>query len=93
MTKHLDEALKGHLPLDTPKIESAAEVVCDEAVVICSGRVKPMPKIAPVKLKAKVNAVEHKLDNAVDKLYDLEQGCATGKPVKVDLDLYQMEDY
>ena len=91
MTKHLDDvALKGHLPLESPKIiESTAELVCDEAVVIRSGHVKPVPKIAPVKL----NAVEPKVDTALHKLYDLEQGYEAKKPVKVDLNLYQMEDY
>ena len=93
MTKHLDEALKGHLPLESPKIETNAELVCDEALVICSGHVKPVPKIAPVKLKVKANVVEPKMDTALHKLYDLEHGCEAEKPVKFDLNLYQMEDY
>ncbi len=95
MTKHLDEALKAQLPLEGPKIvESTVELVCDEALVICGGQVKPVAKIAPVKLnKLKVNAVRSKLDKATHKLYDLEQSGEAEKPLNVDLDLYQMENY
>ncbi len=93
MTKHIDEVgLKAQLPLESPKIvESTAELVCDEALVICGGQVKPVPKIAPVKVR--VNAMRGKVDKATHKLYDLEQSGEAEKPVNVDLDLYQMENY
>ena len=93
MTKHIDEvALKAQLPLENAKIvESTTELVCDEALVICGGHVKPVPKITPVKVR--VNTVRGKADKVVNKLYDLEQSGEAEKPLNVDLDLYQMENY
>lgn len=98
MTKHADEiAVKAHLGLeDAGKvIENTAELVCDEALVICRGHVKPVQEraqeIAPVKIKA--NSLRDKTDEAMQKLYNLEQSGETEKPLKVDLNLYQMENY
>jgi len=94
LTKQADElAAKAHLSLeDAGKVvASTTELVCDEALVICSGHVKPVPKIAPVKVR--VNAVRSKAGKAVHKLYDLEQSGEAEKPLNVDLDLYQMENY
>jgi len=98
LTKHADEmAVKAHLGLDDNDkvIASTAELVCDEALVICNGHVKPVkesvPKVAPVKLR--VNSVQGNVDKAMHKLYDLEQSGETEKKLNVDLDLYQMENY
>ena len=93
MTKHIDEnTLKTQLSLENQKIaESTTELVCDEALVICGRPVKPLQKIAPVKVK--VNIMPSKAGKIVDKLYDLEQSGEAEKPLNVDLDLYQMENY
>lgn len=98
LTKHADEiAVKAHLGLeDAGKvIENTAELVCDEALVICSGHVKPVKehaqKIAPAKIRA--DTLPSQADKTLHKLYDLEQGGEAEKPLKVDLDLYQMEKY
>jgi hypothetical protein len=93
LTKHIEDvALKAQLPLENAKIvESTVELVCDEALVICGGHVKPVQKIAPVKVR--VNAVRGKVDKVANKLYDLEQSGESEKPLNVDLDLYQMENY
>jgi hypothetical protein len=98
LTKHADEiAVKTQLGLeDAGKvIEKTAELVCDEVPVICSGHVKPVQEraqeIAPVKIG--VNSLLDKTDEAMRKLYDLEQSGEAEKPLKVDLNLYQMENY
>jgi hypothetical protein len=98
LTKHADEAvLKAQLPLeDAGKVvESTVELVCNEALVICGAHVKPIaesaPKVAPVKVR--VNAVRGKVGKITNKLYNLEQSGEPEKPLNVDLDLYQMENY
>ncbi|MCW4044196.1 MAG: hypothetical protein NWE94_01600 [Candidatus Bathyarchaeota archaeon] len=93
MTKQADEiALKAHLSLDEANkvVESTVELVCDEALVGCGAVVEPV-EIAP--LKVKVNAVRNKRCKVMPELYDLEQGSEAEKPLNVDLDLYQMENY
>jgi len=94
LTKHADEvAVKAHLGLeDAGKvIASTTELVCDEALVVCDGHVKPVPKIAPVKVR--VNPLRGKVGKAVEKLYDLESHGEPEKKLNVDLNLYQMENY
>jgi hypothetical protein len=98
LTKHADEiAVKAHSGLeDAGKvIESTAELVCDEALVICSGHVKPVQErvqeIAPAKIRA--NTLQSNVDKTFHKLYDLEQSGEAEKPLKVELNLYQMENY
>jgi len=94
LTKHADEiAVKAHLELEDVNkvVASTAELVCNEAVVIYDGQVKPVQKIAPAKVK--VTTVQSKVDKAIHKLYDLEQSGEAEKPLNVDLDLYQMENY
>ena len=94
MTKHADEvAAKAHLSLEDANkvIASTTELVCDEALAVCDGHVKPVPKIAPVKVR--VNPLRNKVEKAMQKLYDLESHGEPEKKLNVDLDLYQMENY
>ncbi len=94
LTKRVDEvAVKVHLGLDEANkvVASTVELVCDEALVICGGRVKPVQEIVPVKVR--VNAMRSKVGKAVHKLYDLEQSGEAEKKLNLDLDLYQMENY
>jgi hypothetical protein len=94
LTKHADEvAVKAHLGLeDAGKVvASTTELVCDEALVVCGAAVKPVQKIAPVKVR--VNPLRGKVGKAMEKLYDLESHGEPEKKLNVDLDLYQMENY
>jgi hypothetical protein len=94
LTKRVDEvAVKAQLGLEDANkvVASTVELVCDEALVLCGGRVKPVREIAPVKVR--VNAVRSKAGKAVHELYDLEQSGAAEKKLNLDLDLYQMENY
>jgi hypothetical protein len=91
-----EAALKPHVPLEGAKlVESTAELVCNEALVICGAHVKPIeesvPKIAPVTIR--VNSLRSKVERIMHKLYDLEPDGEPEKPLHVDLDLYQMENY
>ena len=98
MTKHADEiAVKAQLGIEdaTKVVESTAEAICDEAFVVCDATVKPIlksaPKIAPI--KTMVKPLQAKEDKTLHKLYDLERSGEPEKPLNVDLDLYQMENY
>ena len=98
MTKHTDEiAVKAHLELeDAGKvIENTAELVRDKALIICSEHVKSVQERAqeftPVEITA--NSPRTSIDEAMHKLYDLEQTVEAEKPLKVDLNLYQLENY
>ena len=98
LTKHADEiAVKAHLGLEdaTRVVESTAEAISDEALVVCDATVKPIrksaPEIAPV--KTMVKPLWGKMDKALHKLHDLERSGESEKLLNVDLDLYQMENY
>ena len=96
LTKHADEiAVKAGLGLDGPAkvVESTTETICEEALVVCYATIKPIlksaPKITPV--KTMVDPLPDKADEALHKLYDLDQSGEPEKPLNVNLDLYQME--
>jgi hypothetical protein len=92
LTKHADEvALKAHLGLEDANklVASTTELVCDEALVVCGAHVKP--KV--VRVKVRVNSLRGRLGRIMHRLYDLESGGEAEKPLNVDLDLYQMENY
>ena len=99
MTKQApDEAamLKPHVSLEGAKlVESTAELVCNEALVICGAHVNAghdsASKITPVKIR--INSLRNKVGRIMHKLYDLEPSGEPEKPLHVDLDLYQMENF
>jgi hypothetical protein len=93
LTKHADEvALKSHLGLEEASkiIANTTELVCNEALVICPIQ-ESKAKVVPVKLR--VNSLRSRLERIMHRLYDLESGNEAEKPLNVDLDLYQMENY
>jgi len=98
LTKHADEVtLKSHLSLEdsSKTLSSTAELVCDAALVVCNGHVKPVeksaPKVTPVKVR--VQPVQSNVGKITHELYDLEADGESEKKLNVDLDLYQMENY
>lgn len=98
MTKHIDEvAVKGHIGLDEPSkiFESTTEIVCKEALISCSAHVNSLqesqPKVMPVKIR--VGQLRTRLGRIMQRLYDLEPGGKSERPLNIDLDLYQMENY
>jgi len=97
LTKNADEiTVKAHLGLEEAAkvVESTAEAICDEALVVCDSTIKPIrksaPKITPV--ETMVKPLWGKMDKALHKLHDLERSGEPEKPLNVDLDLYQMEN-
>ena len=98
MTKqeHVDAALKCSLEVEeVGKIDqvSVRKLHEDSAFVICDldaapGSTLKQKQMVPVKLNLDVG----KLGKVTRKLYDLDPVCGPEKPLKIDLDLYQMED-
>ena len=98
MTKHADEiAVKSHLGLDNVSkvVENNTEAICDEALVVCDATVKRMHETTTELITAKtmVKPLRSNADKAMEKLHDLERSGEPEKPLNVDLDLYQMENY
>ena len=99
MTKHepVDAALKCPLELEEAgKVElvTVGKMLEDNVFVIRDVQVVPKhvrkPKVAAtVKAGVKVNG----LGKVTRKLYDLEPSGEPEKPLKIDLGLYQMEDF
>jgi hypothetical protein len=89
LTKHASDeaALKAHItPEEANKIiESTVELVCNEALVICGAHVNSEPESEPEVMPVEVRVMQ--------RLYDLEPSDGPEKPLKIDLDLYQMENY
>jgi hypothetical protein len=95
LTKHLhDEALKLNLTIEDPKIEVVPKIIDNTNAIFSAHAVQPKkthtahivkPTMAPKKTS--------KLQQATRQLYDLEASNETEKPLKIDLDLYQMESY
>ncbi len=95
MTKNLhDDALKP-LGFDDAKIEVAPKII-DHSMVIGGPNVVRKPKnkmnVRMVKNKVPVKKTS-RLEKATRCLYDLESAHEPEKPLNIDLDLYQMEDY
>ncbi len=95
MTKHVhEEALKCHLAVEDAKIEVAPAII-DNSLVLGSPHIirKPESKLKVRMVKSKVNVKKSNLENATSQLYDLEEACEPEKPLNIDFDLYQMENY
>ena len=94
--EHVDAALKCSLEVEElGKIDqvSVGKLHEDNAFVICDLDAAPrstlkQKQVVPVKLNLDVG----KLGKVTRKLYDLDPVCGPEKPLKIDLDLYQMED-
>jgi hypothetical protein len=82
-----ENPFKFHLPVaEVNKAgEADALMVCDVQV---GSELKEKIEVAPIKNEIKPKSV---LETIMPELYNLENGVKTEKPVKVDLDLYQME--
>ena len=99
MTKHeqVDPALKCHLEVEEASkmdqgsigkmFENNAFVIADVETV--PHRTSKQKRGVPVRAKLSVS----KLGKVARKLYDLEPVCEPEKTLKIDLDLYQMEDF
>ena len=98
LTRHMDEiAVKGHMGLEEANkvIESTTEMVCKEALIVCGSQINPLHEIKPktVPVRMKTRSLRSRLGQIMHKLYDLEPSSEPEKQLKIDLDLYQMENY
>ena len=95
MTKNIhDEALKP-LGIDDAKLEVIPKII-DNSIVIGGPQIVRKPKnkmnIRMVKNKMPPKRTS-RLEKATRCLYDLEAAHEPEKPLNLDLNLYQMEDY
>jgi hypothetical protein len=95
LTKHLHEEALKPLGIDDAKIEVAPKII-DNSMVIGGPHIVRKPKnkmnVRMVKNKVPVKRTS-RLERATQHLYDLEEAHEPGKPLNIDLGLYQMEDY
>ena len=101
MTKQTadETTLKYHVTVEgANKVsESVTKIIDNNALVICDVNASPekedQPKTTPI--KTGIKSETNRLGKIMPELYNLENGIASEKPVKIDLDLdlYQMENF
>ena len=99
MTKQASDeaALKCHMPLEEADkiIGNTAKLMDNNALVILGAHVNFEDEVKPKRavVKARMNSLRSKLGRIMHKLYDLESDNEPEKPLNLDLDLYQMENF
>jgi hypothetical protein len=95
LTKHIhDETLKLSLTLENPKIEITPKIIDNTMLIRSTGVVQPKKNIKVHMTKRRVATKKtSRLQEATRQLYDLEASADTEKPLHIELDLYQMENY
>ena len=74
-------------------IEEAGKVIEDNALVICDAQDSPKleSKLAVTTIRTEIELRSNGLGKIMPELYDLEDCAESEKPLKIDLNLYQME--
>ena len=99
MTKQepVEPALKCHGTLDEAgkvSVGSVSEMLEKSAFSVHTAQISPeslqKPKVTLV--RSKTVSRRSKVGKVMEKLFDLESCSEPEKPLKIDLDLYQMED-
>jgi hypothetical protein len=103
LTKHTssEEALKCPLDLDeVSKVSADADSLMEKNMIAIGGGHVSLVEEGKVEItlvkakKARKRSVKRsQLDKVTKKLYDLEPCSLPEKPLHIELDLYQMEDY
>ena len=90
MTKNTpeDNTLKCHLTVEEPK-----KLVEENALAVCSVQTIPELKsnLEVTSITTGIKPKKTGVEKMVPELYNLEDDDESEKPVKIDLDLYQME--
>jgi hypothetical protein len=94
-----EAALKCHVTMEEANemVESTNKILDNKALVVCDAQVNPEqesePRLVPVKIQ--VSSFRSVLGRIMQRLYDLESGSESEKPLHIDLevDLYQMENF
>lgn len=98
MTKQLSDVtvLKGQLELEEANkvVPSVTEAIVNDALVIRDvHNIEQEGELDVTMVMTKKNTLKSKLREIMPELYDIEKGTDAEKPLEVDLDLYQMENY
>jgi cell division GTPase FtsZ len=91
-----ETVLKGHLALEEANkaVPSVTEAIVNNALVIRGAHnVEHEGELDVTVVMTRKNSVKSKLREIMPELYDIENGAEAEKPLEVDLDLYQMENY
>jgi hypothetical protein len=92
-----ETALKCHVTIgETNKmVEGTTKMLDNNALVICCAHVDPEQEGKPKRalVKTRMNLLRIRLGRIMRRLYDLESDSKPEKPLNIDLDLYQMENY
>jgi hypothetical protein len=92
-----EAALKYHVTLEEgSKVSSSVtEAVVKNSLVICGAHVDPEQEggCKRALVKTRLSLLRSRLGRIMRRLYDLESSGEPEKPLNVDLDLYQMENY
>lgn len=98
MTKHAsphEEALKNPLTIEDVKVELVPKMI-DNSIVMGGSQIVGKPeskmKVRMVKSKVPVKRIS-RLARATRQLFDLEEAHEPEKPLNINFDLYQMENY
>lgn len=99
LTKQVSDeaAVKCHVTLEgtNKMVENTAKMVDITALVVCGAQVDPEQegKCKRDMVKARLGLLRSRLGKIMQRLYNLESSGEPEKPLNVDLDLYQMENY
>jgi len=92
-----EAAMKCHVPIEEANkmVESTTKMMDNNALVICSAHVDPEQEGKPKRAlgKNRMSSLRSRLGRIMRRLYDLESSNEPEKPLNIDLDLYQMENY
>ena len=94
-----EAALKCHMPLEDANkiIGNTAKLMDTNALVFLGARLDPEEGVKPKRtvVKTRMGVLRSRLGKIMHRLYDLEAGKESEKPLKIDfdLDLYQMENF
>jgi cell division GTPase FtsZ len=91
-----ETVLRGHLTLEETNkvVSSVTEAIVNNALVIHGAHnIEQESELDVTIVMTRKNTVKRKLRQIMPELYDIENGAEAEKPVEVDLDLYQMENY
>jgi hypothetical protein len=91
-----ETVLKGHSALEEANkvVPIVTEAIVNNALVIRDAHdIEQEGELDVTLVNTKKNTVKSKLRQIMPELYDIENGAEAEKPLEVDLDLYQMENY
>jgi hypothetical protein len=92
-----ETALRCHVTLEEGKKVSplVTEAIVKNSLVICGAHIDPKHegKRKRALVKTRLSLLRSRLAKIMQRLYDLESGNEPEKPLNIDLDLYQMENF